>query len=85
MTHSQPPTNLPLRVGAVLYLRDDDYRYGRGPLTVRVMALHDVRHYPDGLWLFLRGMALATDGREVEQRDVLVRVTALGRAGRRSG
>ena len=66
-------------VGDVLHLRDQDYRYGTGHLILRVTALHHVRRCADGPWVFLRGTALAADGTELDQRDVLVSVAALRR------
>jgi hypothetical protein len=76
-----PPRNPepPVAAGDVLQLRDEDYRYGRGPLTLRVSAVHTVQRLADGPWVFLRGTELAPDGRELAQRDVLVRVAALRR------
>ena len=73
----------PVEVGDVLHLRDEDYRYGRGRLVLRVLAVHDVRRFPDGLWVFVSGTEIGRGGRETEQRDVLVRVAALGAARQR--
>jgi hypothetical protein len=69
---------LPVR-GDILRLGDEDYKFGRGPLTLRVMLVHEVRQMTDGPWLFLRGTSLRADGSEIEQRDVLVSVAALRR------
>src|SRR2546430_17683657 len=63
---------VPVNIGDILNLRDDEYRYGRGPLALRVLDIHSVRRLPDGPWVFLRGMRLDARGRDVEQRDVLV-------------
>ena len=67
----------PVHPGDVLHLHDEDYRYGRGALTLRVTAVHHVQRLPDGPWVFLRGTELAADGRELDERDVLVRAAAL--------
>ena len=85
MTRAQPPGRRLVDVGDVLHLRDEDYRYGSGHLVLRVLVVHDVRRLPDGLWIFLRGMEIGRDGRDVEQRDVLVRVGALAGARRTVG
>ena len=70
---------IPVRPGEVLRLREEDYMYGLGPLTLRVTAVHHVQRLPDGPWVFLRGVELAWCGRELDERDVLVRAAALGR------
>jgi hypothetical protein len=70
-------------IGDVLDLEEDDYRYGTGPLILRVTRVADLRHFTDGAWISLCGMQLRTDGTSVEQREVLVRVATL-RARRRS-
>jgi hypothetical protein len=80
MADSQDPrAQVPVRAGDVVRLQDEDYRYGRGPLVVRVLAIHNVQKFPDGIWVFLRGMQLRSDGSEVGERDVLVSMVALRR------
>jgi hypothetical protein len=69
----------PVRVGDVLELAEEDYRFGVGPLKIRVTALLHVQDLGDGPWLYLRGVPIGGDGREGEPRQVLVRLAALGR------
>jgi hypothetical protein len=71
----------PVRIGQVLELTEDDYRFGVGPLTLRVTALLHVQRLADGPWLYLRGVTIRWDGSDGEVRQVLVRLTALGGSG----
>jgi hypothetical protein len=70
---------IPVSVGDVLELAEQDYRFGVGPLTLRVTALLHVLPLPDGPWLYLRGVPIRWDGRHDEPRQVLVRLAALRR------
>ena len=70
---------LPVAVGDVLELAEEDYRFGVGPLTLRVTALLHVQQLTDGPWLYLRGIPIRWDGRDGEPRQVLVRLAALRR------
>lgn len=67
----------PVKPGDVLRLGEDDYRFGVGPLTLRVTGLIHVQHLADGPWLYLRGVSLRRDGTDREPRQVLVRLAAL--------
>jgi len=67
----------PVRVGDVLQLSEEDYRFGVGPLTIRVTALLQVQHLAEGPWLYLRGIPIGWNGQEGEPRQVLVRLSAL--------
>ena len=69
----------PVRVGQVLRLAEEDYRFGIGPLTLRVTGLLHVQELSDGPWLYLRGVTIRWDGSEGEPRQVLVRLAALRR------
>lgn len=64
-------------VGRTLQLGEDDYRFGLGPLTLRVTSIIHLQQLTDGLWLYVRGVQARPDGREGEQRQVLIRVAAL--------
>lgn len=65
--------------GTILQLDETDYRYGVGPLTLRVAAVLHVQQLADGPWVYLRGVTVRWDGRDGEQRQVLVRAAALTR------
>lgn len=67
----------PVRVGQVLRLAEEDYRFGTGQLTLRVTGLLHVQHLDDGPWLNLRGITIRWDGGDGESRQVLVRLSAL--------
>jgi hypothetical protein len=69
--------------GDVLQLAENDYRFGRGTLTMRVTEVLHLQQLPDGLWVSVRGVTLLRTGQEGPERQVLVRVSALGRALRR--
>ena len=69
----------PVKVGDVLKLAEEDYRFGVGSLTLRVTALLHVQELPDGPWLYLRGVTIRWDGSEGAVRQVLVRLAALRR------
>jgi hypothetical protein len=71
------PRPVPLSVGDELHLRDEDYRYGAGPLRLRVTAVLDVQRLPDGPWLWVRGVVLTSDGQERHEREALVRLAVL--------
>lgn len=64
-------------VGRTLKLGEDDYRFGLGVLVLRVTSIIHLRQLSDGLWLYLRGTAVRPDGRDGQQRQVLVRLAAL--------
>jgi hypothetical protein len=67
----------PVRIGQVLRLAEEDYRFGIGPLTLRVTGLLHIQELADGPWLYLRGVTIRWDGSEGETRQVLVRLAAL--------
>ena len=66
-----------MRVGDVLRLSEEDYRFGVGPLTIRVTALLHVQYLQDGPWLYLQGTPIRWDGKDADQRQILVRLSAL--------
>ncbi|WP_203857774.1 hypothetical protein [Plantactinospora mayteni] len=61
---------------------ESDYCYGTGPLVLRVTGVGaDLGRYPQLEWLSLRGVELRRDGSAGPERQVLVRTSALSRAG----
>ena len=65
--------------GHVLTLAEADYRYGVGPLHLRVERV-DRRHpatYEGEVWFPVEGTQLRADGAEVRRRAVLVRAARL--------
>ena len=58
-----------------------DYRFGLGPLRMRVEAVDwAVPQDHDGdLWYEVDGIEMTEDGREVQRRQVLVKATRLSR------
>lgn len=71
----EPPLPKP---GALLRVREADYLYGRGDITMRVRATGEVRRLPDGDWLTVRGTEIGWDGTEVGERQILVRMSSFG-------
>lgn len=67
--------NLPVQVGELLYVFENDYRYGRGRLWLRVTAIIDGTSDPE--WVHLKGIELAWTGARLGERDAWVRLTAL--------
>jgi hypothetical protein len=67
----------PVRPGQVLHLKDEDYQYGRGPMTLRVTAILGILQLSDGPWVNVRGIPLGRNGYEYDERQALVRVAAL--------
>jgi hypothetical protein len=64
-------------LGRVLRLSEEDYRFGLGPLTLRVTGLLHVQELADGPWVYLRGITIRGDGSDGESRQVLVRLSGL--------
>lgn len=75
-----PPTPmLPVGVGDVIHVGDDDYCYGTGDLYLRITEVGNVQHYDGGPWLNLRGLQLMADGTQIlpHPRRAMVRISAL--------
>src|SRR5262249_2730508 len=70
----------PSRVGEILELREEDYRYGVGVLILRIsyIDLTSFELYDGDWWHRVEGTQLGRDGREIEFRRVSVRARALG-------
>ena len=65
--------------GHVLTLAEPDYRYGVGPLRLRVERV-DRRNpttYEGEVWLPVEGVQLRADGAELRHRAVLVKAARL--------
>jgi hypothetical protein len=69
----------PVKPGDVLHVSEPDYKYGTGPLRLKVSKVGHAERLPDGHWLDLEGFTLCSDGTQVSTapRQVLVRVNAL--------
>jgi hypothetical protein len=68
--------------GAVIRLAEADYRYGVGPLTIRLERVDRTNPISrdNEIWLIVEGLELAWDGSSRGWRQVLVRVSALQKA-----
>ena len=64
---------------AVSYFAESDYRFGAGPLRIRVerVAWTEPVRYDDESWYEVEGVELTEDGREVGHRQALVRGRSL--------
>jgi hypothetical protein len=69
----------PIQPGQVLKIPEVHYLYGLGDLVLRVTEVGAVERLPDGDWLKLRGIQLAWNGTELQEREVLVRLSGLNR------
>ncbi len=75
MSRSRSPR---IRVGDIVRAEEPDYRYGTGPLLLRVTAVGGVQHEPDGIWQEVRGRTIGWDGRvEANERYAWVRLAAI--------
>jgi hypothetical protein len=69
-----------VRIGQLIEVDEDQYRYGRGPLRLRVTGIGDRFSDPAGSWIRLRGWKLYYEDKIDERggEDVYdVRVDAL--------
>ncbi|WP_213455258.1 hypothetical protein [Rhizomonospora bruguierae] len=68
-----------LRIGDVIEVDDRDYRYGIGPLILRLTRIGQRQHTADDAWLDLEGLELRRDGTQICQqpRPVSVRVSGV--------
>jgi hypothetical protein len=80
MSQQQSP---PVKIGDIIRVGDEHYRYGVGPLILRVIEIGEVQQLDDGPWLNLRGVQVRYDGGDGDERQALVRVAALPIAARR--
>lgn len=79
---TEPPTpHVPARPGNVHFLAEQDYKYGRGQISLRL-----TRVYPStsiwfgGEWMWLDAVEIRWDGSDGPNRLVLVRMSALARS-----
>jgi hypothetical protein len=72
------PKRVPVNVGDELHLRDEDYRYGVGPLRLRVLAVGKAQQLQDRPWIIVRGTVLGRGNRELGEREALVRLATDG-------
>ena len=72
----------PVQVGDLIHLAEEDYCYGRGMLTLRVIAV--LTPSQEGEWIDLHGIEIAWNGDRRGERRVSVRVAALKDARQRN-
>ena len=73
-----PPKAPQVSVGDVIRVEEPAYRYGTGPLTLRITAIGEGWREPDGLWLELRGHEIRWNGEaDPRERHALVRLDAV--------
>jgi hypothetical protein len=70
-----------LKIGEVLDLSDQDYKYGTGRLILKVTKIGGQTATADGEWVDLDGFELRSDGTQLGPllRHAAVRVSALRR------
>jgi hypothetical protein len=69
--------NLPIKVGDTITIKEADYYFGSGDLTLRITGLPP-DHLPDGSdWVQITGVQIAWNGQEIGERTALVRTAAL--------
>jgi hypothetical protein len=63
----------------VLILAEADYRYGVGPLRIRVERIDRTNpaRYDGEVWYPIEGVQIGGDGAELRRREVLVRAARL--------
>lgn len=67
-----------IKVGDIVRAKEPNYRYGEGPLLLRVTAVGPSQHEPDGVWQEVRGHQIGWNGHiEVSERYAWVRLAAI--------
>lgn len=66
-------------MAVVLKLTEEQYRYGVGPLTLRVEERISEVEMADGVWVNIRGVEVRWDGRDGDRRVVAVPADVLER------
>lgn len=61
--------------GEVLKIHEDNYRCGIGELVLKVTQVRSAQQLPDGEWVTIVGVQLAWDGSDLEERELLVRLS----------
>ena len=75
MNPARPPR---IEVGDVVRAEEPDYRYGTGPLLLRVTAVGGFQRGPDGVWLEVRGHQIEGNGHlGASERYAWVRLAAI--------
>ena len=69
----------PVAIGDVLALPEEDYKFGRGMIAIRVLGVLRVLRLRDGAWLQVQAMQLHRNGTDWQRRFLLVRMSALSR------
>jgi hypothetical protein len=68
---------LPIKVGDTITIREADYYFGYGDVTLRITELPSA-HLPGGSdWIQITGVEVAWNGEEIGERTALVRTSAL--------
>jgi hypothetical protein len=70
------PTRTPrLKVGDIVRAEEPDYRYGTGPLLLRVTAVGALQRESDGVWQEVRGQQIQHNGSvEANERYAWIRL-----------
>ncbi|BFU45765.1 hypothetical protein KRMM14A1004_40020 [Krasilnikovia sp. MM14-A1004] len=68
---------VPVKVGDVVRVAEDDYCYGLGCLTLRITRVHGVVILADEPWVAVDGIPLWPQGVEGEERFAQIRVAAV--------
>lgn len=63
-------------IGRVLNIDENDYKFGKGPLKLRIQAVLNESELPDGTWLYVRGLEIRWD-ETYKPRQVLIRKSLL--------
>jgi hypothetical protein len=67
-----------LKVGDIVRADEPDYRYGTGPLLLRVTAVGVLQRESDGVWQEVRGQQIHQNGYvEVNERYAWVRLRSV--------
>jgi len=69
----------PLRHGDLLRLTEENYKFGVGPLTIRVDRVLERVILPDGVWVRVRGECKRAPTDAGASREVYLRESALRR------
>jgi hypothetical protein len=75
----QPPAGATGSADLLLVFAEADYRYGVGPLKLRVERIDraSATSYDGEIWYPVSGVEVAPDGRELQHREVVVRARRL--------
>ncbi|MEU4641091.1 hypothetical protein [Micromonospora sp. NPDC023814] len=70
---------MPLAVGATIRVPDDAYRFGEGPLTLRITEVLSIGPFEGRVWAEVRGHEITPDGAlRTRARFAFVRVDRVG-------